>query len=90
MSKLQYHLHFFLFSFLLFLKKKITSGVLTAGSEKRTIYNPVVALLTQDSVLYQLHVPIKTENFVENIKPGSYIFMTSQSICRLFRRYNCN
>ena len=82
MSKITVSFAFlFLFSFSAFSQKNKLSGVLTAGSEKTPIYNAVVALLTPvDSVLYQFTRSDKDGKFLlKNIKPGSYIFMTSHN-----------
>ncbi|WP_338646758.1 outer membrane beta-barrel protein [Flavobacterium sp. KS-LB2] len=71
----------FLFSFSAFSQKANLSGILTAGTEKTPIYNSVVALLTPvDSVLYQFTRSDKEGKFIlNNVKPGSYILMTSHS-----------
>ena len=70
-----------IFSFSAFSQKNKLSGILTAGSEKKPIYNSVVALLTPvDSVLYQFTRSDKAGKFIlNNVKPGNYIVMTSHS-----------
>lgn len=71
----------FFVTFTAFAQKSKVSGTLTAGSEKTPIYNSVIALLTPvDSVLYQFTRSDKDGKFLlNNVKPGSYILMTSHS-----------
>ena len=70
-----------LFSFSAFSQKTNLSGVLTDGSEKKPVYNSVVALLTpKDSILYQFTRSDKEGNFnLKNVKAGNYILMTAHS-----------
>jgi hypothetical protein len=69
----------FLFSFSAFSQKANISGVLSDGSEKRPVYNTVVALLTPiDSTLYKFTRSDKEGKFnLKNVKAGNYILMTS-------------
>lgn len=71
----------FFVTFTAFAQKSKVSGTLTAGSEKTPIYNSVIALLTPvDSVLYKFTRSDKDGKFLmNNVKPGSYILMTSHS-----------
>lgn len=71
----------FLFSFSAFSQKTNLSGVLTDGSEKKPIYNSVVALLTpKDSILYKFTRSDKEGKFsLKNVKAGNYILMTAHS-----------
>jgi hypothetical protein len=71
----------FLFSFSVFSQKTNLSGVLTDGSEKKPIYNSVVALLTpKDSLLYKFTRSDKEGKFnLKNVKAGNYILMTAHS-----------
>ncbi|MFV5696965.1 outer membrane beta-barrel protein [Flavobacterium sp. ZT3R17] len=70
-----------LFSFSAFCQKANLSGVLTDGSEKKPVYNSVVALLTPiDSILYKFTRSDKEGNFnLKNVKAGNYILMTAHS-----------
>jgi hypothetical protein len=71
----------FLFSFSAFSQKTNLSGVLTDGSEKKPVYNSVVALLTPtDSILYTFTRSDKEGKFnLKNVKAGNYILMTAHS-----------
>ncbi|SHM89072.1 outer membrane beta-barrel protein [Flavobacterium xinjiangense] len=71
----------FLFSFSAFSQKTNLSGVLTDGSEKKPIYNSVVALLTpKDSILYKFTRSDKEGKFnLKNVIAGNYILMTAHS-----------
>ncbi|KIA86976.1 outer membrane beta-barrel protein [Flavobacterium sp. AED] len=71
----------FLFSFSAFSQKANLSGVLTDGSEKKPVYNSVIALLTPiDSILYKFTRSDKEGNFnLKNVKAGNYILMTAHS-----------
>ncbi|TDE31535.1 hypothetical protein E0I61_02215 [Flavobacterium ranwuense] len=71
----------FIFSFSAFSQKTNLSGLLTDGSEKKPIYNSVVALLTpKDSILYKFTRSNKEGNFsFKNVKAGNYILMTAHS-----------
>ncbi|MFV8464308.1 outer membrane beta-barrel protein [Flavobacterium sp. LB1P62] len=71
----------FLFSFSAFSQKANLSGVLTDGSEKKPVYNSVVALLTPiDSILYKFTRSDKEGNFnLKNVKAGNYILMTAHN-----------
>jgi hypothetical protein len=71
----------FLFSFSAFSQKTNLSGVLTDGSEKKPIYNSVIALLTPvDSILYKFTRSDKEGKFsLKNVKAGNYILMTAHS-----------
>jgi hypothetical protein len=68
-------------SFSVFSQKANLSGVLKEGSEKKPVYNSVVALLTPiDSILYKFTRSDKEGNFnFKNVKAGNYVLMTSHS-----------
>jgi Outer membrane protein beta-barrel family len=68
-----------IFSFAAFSQTSNLSGTLSDGSEKKPVYNSVIALLTPvDSFLYRFSRSDKDGNFsFKNIQAGNYIIMTT-------------
>lgn len=72
---------FFLISFSANSQTTTVSGELLDGSEKKPVYNAVVALLTPiDSFLYKFtRTDVNGQFIIKNVAPGGYILMTNHS-----------
>ncbi len=80
MPKINLSIAILFLSFSAFSQKANLSGIVI-NNDKSSVYNSVVALLTQkDSILYKFTRSDKSGKFdFKNIKPGKFVLMTSHS-----------